>query len=759
MTESRLGAARCCVCVLGLLSVFTAATPVGRAEQATMAVSANDSWSAAEHWVWAQLSQGRAAILDQNPGCNGDKHPAPKDGENPAWRNSCRVISASFLHDVLTRAPWQGALPYQGVQIDGADIVGLLDLQNARLARQFWIINSRIEGNVTLGRARTENLIGLSGTFVEGTFEANGLVSESDILLRLGTVFREGLNLEGARIAGQVGMTGASVTGTLNAQALQTGELFMRSDASNKASFTTVILEGATIAGLVDMTGASVTGPMNADALRAGDLFMRSDTTNKASFATVGLQSARIAGVVDLTGAAMTGTLYADGLQADTLHLRSDAANKGRFAAVRLVNAKIAGEVGMTGADVTGTLTADGLQAGNLFMRSDAANKASFATVILVGARIAGQVDLTGASVTGTFNAARLQAADVHLRSDALNKGSFASVILADAKIAGQVGMSGASVSGVLYAERLQVGADLFLRSTTMGASGNGRASFAGAISLLLARIGGDLDLRGARLADLDLSGASVSGALMIGRQGGDTTEWQDATGKPTRLTLRNTHIGNLADTQDGWPSERRLQLDGVSIAHLGGFAGDTSARMRDRGMAWWDGWARRDPEFSPAPYVELANAFVAMGDRDAANEIRFLGRARERETRCAEHEWASCLILIPLEYVAGFGIGTYTFRVLDWVFDFSLIGTWILWRFVPAARMGHRGFCWCCGASLSRLLPVVELNKEFTDFFNDPDRIRLNAWQAAAFSALGLIGWALGLILIAAVTGLTQNS
>jgi len=86
------------------------------------------------------------------------------------------------------------------------------------------------------------------------------------------------------------------------------------------------------------------------------------------------------------------------------------------------------------------------------------------------------------------------------------------------------------------------------------------------------------------------------------------------------------------------------------------------------------------------------------------------------------------------------------------------MIGTWILWRFVPAARIGHRGFVWCCGASLSRLLPVVEINKEFTDFFNDPDRTQLNGWQAVAFSALGMIGWALGAILLAAVSGLTQN-
>ena len=32
-------------------------------------------------------------------------------------------------------------------------------------------------------------------------------------------------------------------------------------------------------------------------------------------------------------------------------------------------------------------------------------------------------------------------------------------------------------------------------------------------------------------------------------------------------------------------------------------------------------------------------------------------------------------------------------------------------------------GFVWCFGASLSPLLPVIEINKEFTEFFNDPKR------------------------------------
>jgi hypothetical protein len=176
--------------------------------------------------------------------------------------------------------------------------------------------------------------------------------------------------------------------------------------------------------------------------------------------------------------------------------------------------------------------------------------------------------------------------------------------------------------------------------------------------------------------------------------------------------------------------------------------------------MEWWDKhWARLDPGYSPAPYPQLAAALTSAGDRDAANEIRYLGRARE----CEREKGLAGVLCGAIKYVAGFGIGTYTFRVLYWVLGFSLAGAVLLWGTVSEAHTWDKGpfkgLLWCFNASLSRLLPMIEINKEFTDFFNDPKRKRLTGWQSFFFSTLGIIGWVLGLILIAAVSGLTQSS
>jgi hypothetical protein len=86
-------------------------------------------------------------------------------------------------------------------------------------------------------------------------------------------------------------------------------------------------------------------------------------------------------------------------------------------------------------------------------------------------------------------------------------------------------------------------------------------------------------------------------------------------------------------------------------------------------------------------------------------------------------------------------------------------LGAVILRFFAPGARHPTRGKLWCFGASLSRLLPGIEINKEFTEFFCDPDRKRLKGWQSLFFSTYVVIGWLLVGLLVIAVSGLTQHS
>ena len=145
-------------------------------------------------------------------------------------------------------------------------------------------------------------------------------------------------------------------------------------------------------------------------------------------------------------------------------------------------------------------------------------------------------------------------------------------------------------------------------------------------------------------------------------------------------------------------------------------------------------------------------------GDRYASNEIRYLGREREREANCRRNRWGStCLILTAHNVVNAYGIvPPVLFRILYWVLGLSMAGAALLWWNVPTAR--QHGRIWCFGASLSQLLPVIQINKEFTEFFYDPERTRLKGWHIFVFSVLSALGLVLAAALIAAFSQLNQN-
>jgi hypothetical protein len=126
---------------------------------------------------------------------------------------------------------------------------------------------------------------------------------------------------------------------------------------------------------------------------------------------------------------------------------------------------------------------------------------------------------------------------------------------------------------------------------------------------------------------------------------------------------------------------------------------------------------------------------------------------------------------LSALQLFVGHGIGAYTFRAAGWGLVLAVIGTIILCvapgvrgvrpvRFLAKTRRGPRqkSLLWCFGASLQRVLPLVTISAEFSDFFNDPKRERLRPWQHVTFGVLVLCGWALAGFVAAAFSGLIQN-
>jgi len=681
----------CCAIVLFAIVM----SGLGTAGQ-VFAQAAYSNTGTPEGWAWAQIKNGKTANLNdrcRTPALDALLH------DEVRWNDDCRRLPASFLIDVLTRAPWREQVPAAGVVIAGARIEGDVDLSNARLNRTLSVLQSRLENNVSFVEARTSSAVEFAGSRIAGTFYAAFFHGEMSVDLR-NSEFMQAVSLNLAKIDGYLVLSGATLNENLYADSLQVGAyLLMRSD-DRQATFKEVNLRGAKVVRNLEMNGAIFDGELVADQLQVGGgLYMRSTDTRRASFKGVNLMAAKVAGDVELRGSTLDGLFNAGALTVGT----------------------------------------------SLFMGSTDKHQSAFKGVNLIDASIVDSFDMNGVTVDGDFVAYRLRVGgDFMMESTAKSQCTFKSVALTNARVGGNLSTDGATVDGDFDGSGLRVGGTLLMRNVI----------FAKPLSLVFFHTDAVLDLRGSTLAQLDLSGASIAGDLMLGG-GGDwgPMRWVTKEGKAGNLLLRNTRIANLMDAKDAWPIKGNLHMDGFTFAHLGGYTGETGPMMRGRGMKWWDNWVRLDTAYTPAPYELLAAAFVAGGDRAAADEIRFMGRVRQRET---EKGWWPWILAGLLEYVAGFGIGDYTFRVLYWVIGISLAGAAYLWSSAPVARA--KGPVWCYGASLSRLLPVVEINKEFTDFFNDPERKRLTARQTFVFSVIGMIGWMLGAILVAAFAGLTQK-
>ncbi len=394
-------------------------------------------------------------------------------------------------------------------------------------------------------------------------------------------------------------------------------------------------------------------------------------------------------------------------------------------AALNLAHAKVDGQLSLSGAKVTGTLNMAGLEVGShLFMRDGA----EFANVDLRSAKVGGQLSLIGAKCTGTLNMNGLAVGSSLFMRDGAE---FANVDLRSAKVDGQLSLRGAKVTGTLNMDSLAVGIDLLM--------GDG-AEFAEAVHLIFASIGSTLDLSGAKLSSLDMTGARVLGELRLGSGAHSEQTWQ----KESRLILRNAVVGALQDRhEDGaWP--KYLDLNGFTYTRLGGFQSEEGGSdMAARRAKWFIEWLEKDQSYTPQPYHQLTNVLRAMGHREAVNAILYAGKERERH-EARGLKWCG---LSVLKWVIGYGYGYRYFFSLFWVTAITLIGVGVLTTVdngAPLTLAQKAAF------SFDLLLPIIELDESH--------KIMFEGWQRYYFYVHQLMGFVLGSFVVAGLSGITKK-
>jgi len=662
------------------------------------------------------------------------------------WVNASR-IEGSLL---LTDSRWDRALSLQGTTLSGALRADRMRSASIVLLRD----HAAIEGDVGLLGARIGSNLEMETSSFAGIVNGDSLTVEGGLFMGDGATFNGEVILVGAKVGGSLEMFGSSFSKPVNLNRLSVaGSLFMDSHATVSGD---VNLVGAKVGSNLEMDTSSFVGAVNANSLDVeGNLFMRDHATfggevdlgsakigsnlemSTSSFSkTVTLNRLSVAGSLFMDDHASFNAVNANSVKVErSLFMRDHATFGGE---VDLGSAKIGSNLEMDTSSFVGIVNANSLNVeGSLFMR----NHTTFGGDVNLGsAKIGINLEMDTSSFAKKANLNRLNVAGSLLMRDHATFGG--EVNLRGATIANNLEMDTSSFAGAVLADPVRVDGNLLMR--------NG-ATFKGAVSLIGAKIGDNLHLWGSTAWRLDLSGADVRELLLNGLgwwcEGGKApagaaaaaspngtkptpVHWQlgnpawreagcDASDPATlpTLILRNTHVDAFQDSADAWPPT--MDLEGFHYDRLGGVGGMGRNDMRMRSSDEWTDWLARDHTFSTQPYTELSSVLTAAGHRDTADAVQLAGRERERNEACAG--WShlgSCMWLTFLSYIAGYGIGLYTFFVLLWVLGLTVLGADVLWY---SSNARQQGYWWRFGASLHWLLPIIELSKEFTNFFDTP--------------------------------------
>ncbi|WP_412509471.1 hypothetical protein [Roseovarius sp. SYSU LYC5161] len=278
-------------------------------------------------------------------------------------------------------------------------------------------------------------------------------------------------------------------------------------------------------------------------------------------------------------------------------------------------------------------LFADRLEArGNVFLHGVQAT----GEVRLLGARIGGDLDCVG----GRFQNPH------ELEKEKINSGSTGKALIAD----------GLAVRG-----------SVFLRGVETK----------GAVRLVGARIGGNLECDGGRFENLGGKALSADGARV-----GGTLFWRNGSTAIGALDLTATEFGSICDDPACWPEPGDLLLD---RCRYGAFTGrGISAAERIRWLDLQDP-ARFGKEFWPQPWEHCAQVLREMGHPEDAREVLIAKEKRQRRARRARLRrevagtWrhAGIPLQVGLDWLLGalIAYGHKPLRALGWLAGMWLFG------------------------------------------------------------------------------------
>ncbi|MBO4206148.1 hypothetical protein [Micromonospora echinofusca] len=674
----------------------------------------------------------------------------------PVWVTRCKIAGNVDLEDanitgdaVFRETSFETSSRQFSIDLGGARIASDLALDRINANQAIHFHNASISGDITFTGA-TMNCPG------EWAISGKQAVVGGSIFFTKNFRCNGAVNLEGAKVDGQVVLVGAQILRPDDI-ALDLDHISIRLGAkADRARFEgTIRLHHAHIGCQLSLSEAQIIRCGGKKAILADHMIVDGSVEMEGGFRSEGLIHMHGAKIECNLSLAESRVLTDKG-PAFTL----DAATIG--GALFANNCELQGYLDLEGATIIGpvSLKAAKLTTNSslaLDLRRADARGGIFATegfsaqgmISLADAKVAVGIDFSDARITHSRKKA-LDSAGLSLTGNFVcNRIEVDGLVdLAAAAIDGDVRFADATLTGVPLEEASRgTEIDPFRGGDWRGASLRATAS----------KVSGDFNLRGARFTQsLVLDSATVQRAVHLDSsrlEGEESTALAARFFHAAMLSLRlktrptgavlltSATIGTIVDDANSWPEEAPIALDGLRYESI-----DTELTIKDRLRIL----RQATPSYTPHPYEQLASQLSASGQDDDARKVRLAAIRRSYEaSRLPIRAWGK-----TQDVVVGYGYAP--FRALL-IFLVLFAGSALWFTFAPLAcddpGMEDLPLCpiksnehptwdaWLYSADL--LIPLVNLGHE-------------NSWDPTGISkmvtsVLIIAGWILTTTIVAA--------
>ena len=156
------------------------------------------AWTPAEKWAWRRLCLGKEVDMRGADFFATDDEPCQSwkiGGKTPKHR----VLRPTFLISLLTRERWARALPRPELYIKCAIIDEEMNIEEISILLSVYLEGVYFKKNIRLLGAEFHKTFSVEKSKFEKLLDLEGVTIKGDLFLRDGSIFKEGVNLLGAK--------------------------------------------------------------------------------------------------------------------------------------------------------------------------------------------------------------------------------------------------------------------------------------------------------------------------------------------------------------------------------------------------------------------------------------------------------------------------------------------------------------------------------------------------------------------------------